>query len=197
MKTMNPNKLINLQAKFLFEKSNETMRIKVFLLLMLVTFSTSLSAQVKSEIETPNVREINSYLNKQGALMRTSGNVYSDAKNLEDLISNVQSSVYYYSGVIKTYGEKPKNLFTNISSLAQISNQNFFKNNIEIVVLTIDKPSDLSTIDMALLSSLKNLKYIYIVSKVSVTSQTISNLIINSNEKYSVFYKVDSKDTDQ
>ncbi len=194
---MNPNKLINLQAKFLFEKSNETMRIKVFLLLMLVTFSTSLSAQVKSEIETPNVREINSYLNKQGALMRTSGNVYSDAKNLEDLISNVQSSVYYYSGVIKTYGEKPKNLFTNISSLAQISNQNFFKNNIEIVVLTIDKPSDLSTIDMALLSSLKNLKYIYIVSKVSVTSQTISNLIINSNEKYSVFYKVDSKDTDQ
>ena len=173
------------------------MRIKVFLLLMLVTFSTSLSAQVKSEIETPNVREINSYLNKQGALMRTSGNVYSDAKNLEDLISNVQSSVYYYSGVIKTYGEKPKNLFTNISSLAQISNQNFFKNNIEIVVLTIDKPSDLSTIDMALLSSLKNLKYIYIVSKVSVTSQTISNLIINSNEKYSVFYKVDSKDTDQ
>ena len=129
--------------------------------------------------------------------MRTSGNVYSDAKNLEDLISNVQSSVYYYSGVIKTYGEKPKNLFTNISSLAQISNQNFFKNNIEIVVLTIDKPSDLSTIDMALLSSLKNLKYIYIVSKVSVTSQTISNLIINSNEKYSVFYKVDSKDTDQ
>lgn len=194
---MNPNKLINLQAKFLFEKSNETMRIKVFLLLMLVTFSTSLSAQVKSEIETPNVREINSYLNKQGALMRTSGNVYSDAKNLEDLISNVQSSVYYYSGVIKTYGEKPKNLFTNISSLAQISNKNFFKNNIEIVVLTIDKPSDLSTIDMALLSSLKNLKYIYIVSKVSVTSQTISNLIINSNEKYSVFYKVDSKDTDQ
>lgn len=194
---MNPNKLINLQAKFLFEKSNETMRIKVFLLLMLVTLSTSLSAQVKSEIETPNVREINSYLNKQGALMRTSGNVYSDAKNLEDLISNVQSSVYYYSGVIKTYGEKPKNLFTNISSLAQISNQNFFKNNIEIVVLTIDKPSDLSTIDMALLSSLKNLKYIYIVSKVSVTSQTISNLIINSNEKYSVFYKVDSKDTDQ
>lgn len=194
---MNPNKLINLQAKFLFEKSNETMRIKVFLLLMLVTFSTSLSAQVKSEIETPNVREINSYLNKQGALMRTSGNVYSDAKNLEDLISNVQSSVYYYSGVIKTYGEKPKNLFTNISSLAQISNQIFFKNNIEIVVLTIDKPSDLSTIDMALLSSLKNLKYIYIVSKVSVTSQTISNLIINSNEKYSVFYKVDSKDTDQ
>ena len=194
---MNPNKLINLQAKFLFEKSNETMRIKVFLLLMLVTFSTSLSAQVKSEIETPNVREINSYLNKQGALMRTPGNVYSDAKNLEDLISNVQSSVYYYSGVIKTYGEKPKNLFTNISSLAQISNQNFFKNNIEIVVLTIDKPSDLSTIDMALLSSLKNLKYIYIVSKVSVTSQTISNLIINSNEKYSVFYKVDSKDTDQ
>jgi len=199
MKTMIPNQLINLQTNKMFEKSNVTMRIKVLLLLMFATFCTNMSAQVGlGSEEAPIVRELSTYLNSERGMRLSSSNTYSDVKNLEDLISNVQPSVYFYSGNVKTYGEKPKNLFTDLSSLNQLSNPSILKNNIEIIIISISNSNELnSTLDMSLFSSFKNLKYIYLTSKVNVTDRAISRMIQNNNEKYSVFYKVENRDTNQ
>ena len=199
MKTNIPNQLINLQTNKMFEKSNVTMRIKVMLLLMFAMICANMSAQVGLESDdTPIVRELSTYLNSERGMRLSSSNTYSDVKNLEDLISNVQPSVYFYSGNVKTYGEKPKNLFTDLSSLNQLSNPSILKNNIEIIIISISNSSELNgTLDMSLFSSYKNLKYIFLSSKVNVTDRAISRMIQNNNEKYSVFFRVEDRDTNQ
>lgn len=199
MKTNIPNQLINLQTNKMFEKSNVTMRIKVMLLLMFVMICANMSAQVGLESEdAPVVRELNTYLNSERGMRLSSSNTYSDVKNLEDLISNVQPSVYFYSGSVKTYGEKPKNLFTDLSSLNQLSNPSILKNNIEIIIISISNSNELNgTLDMSLFSSYKNLKYIYLTSKVSVSNSAITRMIQNNNDKYSIFYRVEERDTNQ
>ena len=199
MKTNIPNQLINLQTNKMFEKSNVTMRIKVMLLLMFAMICANMSAQVRLESEdAPVIRELNTFLNSERGMRLSSSNTYSDVKNLEDLISNVQPSVYFYSGNVKTYGEKPKNLFTDLSSLSQLSNPSILKNNIEIIIISISNSSELNgTLDMSLFSSYKNLKYIFLSSKVNVTDRAISRMIQNNNEKYSVFFRVEDRDTNQ
>lgn len=170
---------------------------KVILLFMFVMFITNISAQVTLNDDAPVIREIGTYIN-QGTMMRSANPGYSDSKNLEDLVTKVQSSVYVKAGVVNSYGEKPKNLFTDISSLAQLGNLSIQRNNVEIIIISINRSSELnSSINLSMLSSFKKLKYVYFVSKVAVSSQNIASMITNYNEKYSVFYKFQNGDTDQ
>ena len=82
-----------------------------------------------------------------------------------------------------------------MNSFAQVDNLVTLKNNIEIVIIKIDNASQLnSSINLALLSNFKKLKYIYIVSSIDISSSEIANMITNYNEKYSVFYKIDNGD---
>lgn len=197
MKKVNPNPLINRQTTYLFDIKCETMSKKVVLLFMFVMFITNISAQATFNEDAPVIREISSYIN-QGALMRSAKPGYSDSKNLEDLVTQVQPSVYVKAGSVNSYGEKPKNLFTDLSSINQLGNLSIQKNNIEIIVISIDRSADLnSAINLSMLSSFKNLKYVYFVSKVAISSQNISSMITNYNDKYSIFYKVQNSDTDQ
>jgi hypothetical protein len=120
------------------------------------------------------------------------------AQNLENLLYKVQPSIYFNSGNVKTYGEKPKVFFVDARSLNRISNSNLLKNNIEIVTIKINSATELSsTIDLSVFSNFKNLKYIYIVSSVSTTDVALSKMILNYDEKYSIFYKVEKGDTNQ
>lgn len=195
MKVLIPNRLNNRQTKQMFEKTNETMRIKVLLLLLLVTICTSMSAQVNIERENSLVvRDINSLLNSQGASQRTSGNLQTDSRNLEDLILKNQSSVYFSSGNINVYGEKPRNLYTDLNSLSHVSSADFLKDYVEIVIISIKNSAELNgTIDMSLLSSLKKLKYVYFVSDVNATESNFMQMIQNSSDKYSFYYKLEKK----
>jgi hypothetical protein len=79
--------------------------------------------------------------------------------------------------------------------LAQVDNLVTLKNNIEIVIIKIDNASQLNlSINLALLSNFKKLKYIYIVSSITISSNEIAKMITNYDEKYSVFYKIDKGD---
>ena len=199
MKKVIPNKLINLQTVEKFEKSNVPMRIKVLLLLMFVNFCTNMFAQARLDNgDTPEIKELSTYLNSQRAMRLSSSNTYSDATYLEKIISEVQPSVYFFGGEVKTYGEKPKNLFTDLSSLPQLNHPNIQKNNVEIIIISINNTSDLNrTLDMSLFSNYKNLKYVFITSKVSISESNISSMLRNYNSAYSIYFKVDNKDTNQ
>ena len=172
------------------------MKKKVFLVLILVFFYSNISAQlrnIRQEIDIVTVTDINYFFNT------TKGTVSNGAKlnaqNLKTLTTNVQSSVYCYSNTVNTYGDEPVNLFTDMNTLAQVDNLVTLKNNIEIVIIKIDNASQLNaSINLALLSNFKKLKYIYIVSSITISSNEIANMITNYDEKYSVFYKIDKGD---
>ncbi|WP_309640570.1 hypothetical protein [Flavobacterium sp.] len=122
----------------------------------------------------------------------------SNAQHIEQLISKVQPSVYYYSGDLKTYGSRPVCLFTNIQALSRLSGIAVPKDNIEMVTIRIESASDLNApIDLNQFVDYKNLKYIQIVSNISTTEQIITNMIRNNEGKYSVFFKIQNGDSDQ
>ena len=156
---------------------------QLILLLIVAFYSASVSAQVERQDGSPQVMEVNSFI----ASLKPEANNLSSRKSVNPAAQN-----------LKTYGEKPKNFFVDARSLNKISNSNLLKNNIEIVTIKINSATELSsTIDLSVFSNFKNLKYIYIVSSVSTTDVALSKMILNYDEKYSIFYKVEKGDSNQ
>ena len=160
-------------------------RTILFLLLFIETITTYAQVSTHSALEeqvfisTLRTKEMN-----QGA-------TYSNAQNLEDLIYKIQPSVYYYSGTVNTYGEKPKNLFVDVQGLTDLNNSAIQKNNIELITIKIETPSDLdAVIDLLAFDNYSKLKYIYVLATIETTSQHINSMIRNNNGDYEVFYKI-------
>jgi hypothetical protein len=198
MKTIIPNQFINHQANKLLDKTSETMKIKVLLLLMLVTLSTGMFAQDSENTDVLTISEISTVLNsQQGAMRRTSQpslTSQTNSRNLEKLILENQPSVYFYSGNVETHGEKPSNLFTDLNSIRQISNANFLKDYVEIIIISVKNSNELNgVLDMSLLSELKKLKYVYFVSNANVSESDFTRMIQNNDDKYSFYYKIENK----
>jgi hypothetical protein len=164
---------------------------------MFVFFYSNINAQLRNiseESDAFTVTNIDFYFDN--AKKSTASNVAKlNAQNLKTLTTNVQPSVYCHSNTVNTYGDMPVNLFTDMNSFAQVDNLVTLKNNIEIVIIKIDNASQLnSSINLALLSNFKKLKYIYIASSIDISSSEIVNMITNYDEKYSIFYKTDKGD---
>lgn len=177
-----------------FKKTNFLFSI---LLLLIALQSTSLCAQQTNESdEKPQVTESKAFFTTLRAREARNRATYSNAQHIEELLSKVQPSVYYYSGSVKTYGEKPVCLFTNVQSLNRIGSETSIpKNNIEMAKISIETSADLSgSIDLNTFAEFKNLRYVQILSKVPATEQAINNMVRNNNEKYSVFFKVQKGD---
>lgn len=191
MKKFSPNLIIVLLNNIIKIKRPLSSFIKrASFIVVFILFNVTISAQ-NSNTAIPIV-EVKSYISSLRTLEQNSNSTYSNAQNLEDLLYTVQPSIYFLAGEMKLYGEKPKNLYTEISSLNRISSAGLLKKNIEIVIIKIDDRNDLnSTIDLNVFSSFYKLKYIYLVSSIVITEQDISKMILNYDEQYSILYKID------
>lgn len=201
MKTNSPNVLFNHQANSLLEKTSQVMKQKLLLILMLVSFCYVGFAQGTrtDSNESIVVTDVNSILFPSGsASARVASNSSVNAERVRDLISKVQQSTYYFEGRVKTYGETPTNLFTDLSSLNQLNSVITQKDNIEIVTIRINSASELnSTIDLNAFSNFPNLKYVYFITKVNTTSSNIASHIANYDSRFNILYKIDRGDSNQ
>lgn len=199
MKTNSPNVLFNHQTKLLFGKTSQVMKQKLLLMLLLVFIYSGSFAQSTRSGGTVVVRDMNAILYSNGATARqASSDAAINVERLRNLISEVQSSVYFFEGVVKTYGEQPTNLFTDLSSLNQVNNAITQKQNVEIVTVRIKTASELnSTIDLAAFNNFPNLKYIYFISSLNTTSENIANRVRNYDGRFNIFYKIDKGDSNQ
>ena len=199
MKTSVPKQNINQLNNNLLFKIHPNLIMKQLVLLLIVAFySATISAQTSSVNDPPPVMELKAYLTTLKSSNVNSRSANTGSQNVENLIYKVQPSIYFNSGQVKTYGEKPRSLFTDVRSLNRINNSTLLKNNIEIVTIKINSSNELnSTIDLSVFSSFKNLKYIYIVSNVSTSDKALSKMIVNYNEKYSIFYTIEKGDSNQ
>jgi hypothetical protein len=204
MKTNSPNVLFNPQANLLFEKTNEIMKQKLLLILMLVSIYSSVFAQStrSGQSGTIVVTELNSLLasvsTSSSARIASTNTGAINLQRLNDLVTQVQSSIYFYQGEVKTYGDTPTNLYTDASSLGQVNNSINEKQNIEIVTIVINTESELnSVIDLAAFLNFPNLKYIYFISNINTTSENIANHIGNYDSRFNLLYKIDKGDKNQ
>jgi len=203
METICPNLLYNRQTNLLFEKPSQVMKQKLLLILMLISFYSGVFAQSTKAIknEPVVVREMNSFLsssNSGTAARMTNGTPAVNTDNLKDLISNVHSATYFYSGEVKTYGDQPAKLYTDLGSLNLLESSITLKQNIEIVTIQITDASQLNaTIDLSSLSNFPNLKFIYFISRLDTTSEKIASHIVNYDNRFNIFYKLDKGDSNQ
>lgn len=183
---------------YFFMKSK--MILLMFILSCVNMFAQNSGASSNEETDI-TVFELNSFLNPTTVSRKASAPspvAQVNLRNVNDLIYNTQPSVYYYSGVVKTYGEKPRNLFTDLNSLSNLESAISLKNNIEIVIIKLENSNQLnSNINLAVFSSFKNLKYIYFSTNFQTDANAITNMLSGDSEKYMVFYKVDKGDNNQ
>lgn len=201
MKTNSPNVLFNHQVIVLLEKSSQVMKQKLLFILMLVSFITGAYAQGTraASLEGPIVvTDVNSLLFSNSSMRTTSSNSSIDVSRLRNLVTQVQSSSYYFEGVVKTYGEMPTNLFTDLSSLSRVNTAIELKQNIEIATVRINSASELnSSIDLSVFANFPNLKYIYFITKINTTSANIASHLANYDERFNILYKIDKGDSNQ
>lgn len=192
-----PNLLYNLHIIRITKNNKIYHNLKSFLLLGFMLYYVSVPAQQIITETSPQVFELKSFIKsaKKNAAVSKSTRT-NNTENLEDLVFNNQPSIYYYNGSVKTYGEKPKNLFTDAASVNQLNQTNMLKNNIEIVNINFNTASEANQfINTNSFSTFKNLKYIYLVFNFQISDEKIRNIIRNHNDKYSVFYNVSIGDS--
>ena len=192
MKEVTSNQLFdfkNILISALKELASSSKRVS---LIILFSFSlTTISAQ-NGNSDAPEILEVNAYISSLKDLERNNPSSFSNANNVEDLVHTLQSSIYLNSGVVKTFGDNPKNMYTDLASLNGISSKSLSKSNIEIVIININNANDLnSKIDLSLFSSFYKLKFIYVVSRVNISPQNIAKMLVNYDDQYSIFYKIE------
>lgn len=167
--------------------SLNSIKNSTFTFLVLLVFSGQLFAQ-SSPIK---ITELSSYLlNKPEASKQRMA--ASSSQSIEDLVFKSQSAVYLSSGVVKTYGDYPTCLYTDAPSLPGVRDSSILKNNIEIINIKIKNKSDLNyKVDLMQFSEFTSLKYVYFNSDFNISEQDIANMIVNYNDQYSIFYKID------
>lgn len=199
MKTSVPNQFINQQNNvLLFRNPLNLMMKRLLLLIVFAIYGGTITAQESRAIDrSTSVMEVRSYISTLRNQQNSRNSAAVAPLRVENLLYKVQPSVYFYAGVVKTYGETPRDLFTDFQSLTRLNNPAIMKNSIELVTIKVNAANLNSTIDWSVFSDFPSLKYIYIVSSVSTTEAVISRMAGTYDEKYSVFYKVDKGENNQ
>lgn len=191
MESTVPTILINPKSNVLLSLFKPQIIMKrLLLVLVLVCFCLPTKAQVSRDAHPNPIMEVSAYLSSlrtQSATARTSS---SGVDRLENLLNEVQPAVYLSSGQTKTYGDQPTVLYTDVNSLTNASMLVASKESIEIVTINVERSADLRTIDLSLLSSFPNLKYVYLLSTVETSSSNLVNLVQNPGNRFVVFYKI-------
>ncbi|QBN17301.1 hypothetical protein [Flavobacterium nackdongense] len=194
MKKNAPNQFVSFKNNLNSVQQKGSLALKRVIFLLLFSLSiVHISAQSRNTV-TPNVLDVNSYIASlkvnSSSNLKTKSNI-STAQYVENLVFGIQPAVYYQSGIIKNYGENPVKLFTDVSSIKSMINDNFSRENIEIVVIKIDNTFDVnSKIDLLNFANLSKLKYIYILSTVNTTDAVVANMFLNYANQYGIFYKI-------
>lgn len=186
-----PKILINPRSNVLLSLFKPQIIMKrLLLVLVLVCFCMQAKAQVSRDANQNPIMEVSAYLSSLRTNAATARTSSSGVDHLENLLNEVQPAVYLSSGQVKTFGDQPTALYTDVNSLANASSLVALKESIEIVTIRMDRSADLRSIDLSLLSSFPNLKYVYLLSTVETSSSNLANLIRNSDNRFVVFYKI-------
>lgn len=189
MESTVPTILINPKSNVLLSLFKPQIIMKrLLLVLVLVCFCVQAKAQVSGN--SGAIMEVSAYLSSirsNTSMARTSG---SSIDHLENLLNEVQPAVYLSSGQVKTFGDQPTALYTDVSSLADANSLVSSKESIEMVTIRMERSADLRTIDLSLLSSFPNLKYVYLLSTIETTANTLVSLVQNTDSRFVVFYKI-------
>lgn len=155
-----------------------------FIVLLTITliYSTSSYGQ--------EVSELKKYL--QQSKLSVNPSTVEESKHLNDLISDLNSSVIIKKGVLNTYANAPFiRAVIDSYSINKIPSSNAYFNDVELLIIRIEKPEDLSiSIDESVVNQFPKLKYVYFLSAYNCTSTQIENLVKCKNTTIKFLYSI-------
>lgn len=165
--------------------------------LIVALLSSNMFCQLKlANVKTLKITELNKFIDNLKSQEKLLKSEYSNAKWLENLLYEVQPSLYYYDGDLKSYGKNPTTLFTDIKSFNRISEIIIEASSVEIIRINITDKNDLNTIlNSKEFQNFKKLKYIYFTSAIDINENDIIKILNNSEIEYSIFYSIYKRDT--
>ena len=117
----------------------------------------------------------------------------SQRAHVESLVRDSKPSVYVTGGHVKVTDANPVALYTDMTSLPNLSSLSgdYSMSGIEIITIRIHTAGELSSgINLAGLAAFTNLKYVYILSDAAISPQDISSRISNTNSGFRILYDI-------
>ena len=116
------------------------------------------------------------------------------AENLNNLLNNIQTTVYLEKNTLKTFGEgNARCLKSDIASISMLNAQNSAFTNIEIIEITLAKKGDdkNSSLKASLTSNFPKLKYLLLKSEFELGKQEFESIIADfKNTNIVLLYEV-------
>ena len=169
----------------------------IVIVLVVLLLSSNVFCQLKTtKNETPRIMELSKFIDDLKNQEKNVKSEYSNVKELENLLYQVQPSLYFYDGELKSYGKDQTTLFTDCKSFNKISENKIDIPSIEIIRINISDKTDLNNVlNSKEFKNFKKLKYIYFTSSFDINQEDIVTILNNSEIEYSIFYSIYKKDT--
>lgn len=176
-------------------KSNQ----RVFFVILLIFFvsangfSQAISRPNQSvEKSTVSVVKLDDYL--KSIIDSNKSTAKDDHDNLLSLVKDLKPTIYLKNGLVKTYGENPSVLRSDVTSLKLASNNKSSMKDVEIIIVNVDSSKDIQApIDLSFVTNLKKVRYVYLLLSFDESASTLSNWIKNLNQDTVVLYTIDNR----
>jgi len=177
-------------------KSNQrTLFVALLILFVSINSFSQTISRPKQNVEksTPSVVKLEDYL--KSTVVSSDNATDKDApSNLLSLIKDLKPTIYLKNGSVKTYGENPSVLRSDVASLKLAANSKSSMKDIEIVIINVDNSKDLEApIDLSFVTNLKKVRYVYLLLSFNESATTLSNWITNVNQEAVVLYTIDNR----
>ncbi len=110
------------------------------------------------------------------------------------LTTEVQSATYYQDDLQKNFGTFPVCFITDIKSMTT-GNAQLTGPDIEAVIIKLTDSIDIGKkLDLSRFANFPKLRYIYFISEVEISKQSLSEMLINQSPSWTIVYTI-SKQT--
>ncbi|WP_300978744.1 hypothetical protein [Flavobacterium sp.] len=136
------------------------------------------------------ITELKKYISQSKLSVNPS--TVAESKHLNDLISDLNSSVIIKKGNLNTYSNAPFiRAVIDSYSINKIPSSTTYFNNVELLIIRIEKPEDLSiSIDESIINQFPKLKYVYFLCTYNCTFSKIENLVKYKNTTIKFLYSI-------
>ena len=135
---------------------------------------------------------------RQEASNASKNDSFSNAKNVQNLLTQSTAAIYVADRQIKTYGKQPKTIILNLSDVNQLESAEILPNQIELIQFNIASTEALngSTLDFQGFARFINLKYLHFTLQNEQEVPQLRAYLANENNPYSLIYSINPTDKD-
>ena len=135
---------------------------------------------------------------KQEASRTSRNEAFSNAKNVQNLLTQPTAAIYVADSQIKTFGKQPKTIILDLSDVNQLEAAEILPNQIELIQFNIASTEVLngSALNFQRFDRFKNLKYLHFTLQNEQAVPQLRAYLADENHPYTLLYSINPTDKD-